>query len=129
MMRDGTLIAVDVDLGVDTGAYFTGASIATTNAVNSSFGGYRVPNFRVRAQTAYTNKVPAAMFRNTGKNQTAFGIDCAMDNAARRMGLAPIDSAHGTSCAAASACRPRPGSATARKRRPDPRDGHRLSPS
>lgn len=87
---DGTLVALDVQLDIDTGAYFTGAAIATGNAVTSSWGGYRVPNFRIQARTAYTNKVPAAMFRNTGKNQTAFGVDCAMDHAARQLGIDPI---------------------------------------
>src|SRR5581483_10672015 len=89
--RDGTLLGLDVELAVDAGAYLTGTRIATSNAVNSAFGGYRLPNFRVRACAAYTNKVPAAMFRNTGKNQTSFGIDCAMDSVARHLGIAPIE--------------------------------------
>ncbi len=88
---EGTLLALDVELEVDTGAYFTGARIATTNAVNAAWGGYRVPNMRVRARTAYTNKVPAAMFRNTGKNQTTFGLDCAMDSVARELKINPIE--------------------------------------
>ena len=89
--QEGTLLALDVELDVDTGAYFTGARIATTNAVNAAWGGYRVPNMRCRARTAYTNKVPAAMFRNTGKNQTTFGLDCAMDHVARELGINPIE--------------------------------------
>lgn len=90
LQADGTVVALDVVLLVDTGAYFTGAAIATSNAVNSAWGGYRVPNMRVRARTAYTNKVPAAMFRNTGKNQTTFGLDCAMDNVAHVLGVDPV---------------------------------------
>jgi len=89
--RDGTLVAMDVDLTMDTGAYFTGARVVTGNAVTSSYGGYRLPHFRVRACTVYSNKVPASMFRNTGKNETAFGIDCAMDAVARHLGIAPIE--------------------------------------
>ncbi|MBM2811831.1 MAG: Xanthine dehydrogenase family protein molybdopterin-binding subunit [Chloroflexi bacterium] len=88
---DGTIVAMDVVLDMDTGAYFTGAQIATGNAVTSAWSGYRVPNLRVRARTAYTNKVPAAMFRNTGKSQTAFGSDAAMDAVARHLGIAPIE--------------------------------------
>jgi CO/xanthine dehydrogenase Mo-binding subunit len=89
--RDGTLVAMDVDLTMDTGAYFTGARVVTGNAVTSSYGGYRLPNFRVRACTVYSNKVPASMFRNTGKNETAFGIDCAMDAVARHLSIPPIE--------------------------------------
>lgn len=90
LRADGTITGLDVELDIDTGAYFTGARIATGNAVNASWGGYRVPNCRVRARTAYTNKVPAAMFRNTGKNQTAFALDCLMDHAARSIGMEPV---------------------------------------
>ncbi|MBM2809561.1 MAG: hypothetical protein HW416_320, partial [Chloroflexi bacterium] len=88
---DGTLVALDVKLILDTGAYFTGARIVTGNAVTSSYGGYRLPNFRVHCTTIYSNKVPASMFRNTGKNETAFGIDCAMDAVARHLGISPIE--------------------------------------
>lgn len=88
---DGTLVALDVDLQIDTGAYFTGAAIATNNAITSASGGYRVPNFRARGRTAYTNKVPAGPFRNSGKNQTTFGVDCTMDNVARKIGMDPIE--------------------------------------
>jgi carbon-monoxide dehydrogenase large subunit len=82
---------LDVELDVDTGAYFTGAAIATGNAVTSCWGAYRVPNLRVRARTAYTNKVPSGTFRNTGKNQTTFGLDCAMDSLAHEIGIGPAD--------------------------------------
>ncbi|MBM2811579.1 MAG: putative xanthine dehydrogenase subunit [Chloroflexi bacterium] len=89
--RDGTPVALDVELTMDTGGYFSCARIFTGNAVTSSYGGYRVPNFRVRATTAYSNKVPVTTFRNTGKNQTAFGIDAAMEAVARHLGVSPIE--------------------------------------
>lgn len=87
---DGTLVALDVDLEIDTGAYFTGARVVTKNACNSAWGCYRIPHFRVRARTAYTNKVPAAHFRSTGKTQTTFGIECAMDSVARQLAIDPF---------------------------------------
>jgi CO/xanthine dehydrogenase Mo-binding subunit len=88
---DGTLVALDVTLDVDTGAYFTGTAIITNNAVTSASGGYRLPHFRSRARTAYTNKVPAGPFRNTGKNQTTFAVDCMMDDIARKLGMDPVE--------------------------------------
>ncbi len=88
---DGTLLILDVDLELDTGAYFTGAQVVTQNAVNASWGAYRLANFRVQARTAYTNKVPAAMFRNTGKNQTTFAIDCLMDSFAHALRMNPVE--------------------------------------
>ncbi|MBM2812056.1 MAG: Ald Xan dh protein [Chloroflexi bacterium] len=92
MRSDGTIIALDVLLDVDTGAYKTGGAFAATrNGVASSWGAYRVPNFRVRARTAYTNKVPGSFFRNTGKTQTTFGIEAAIDSVAAQMGIEPME--------------------------------------
>jgi len=88
---DGTLVALDVELEVDTGAYFTGARVATHNAVISAWGCYRIPHFRVHARTAYTNKVPASHFRATGKTQTTFAIECMMDSVAQQLGYDPIE--------------------------------------
>lgn len=87
VQRDGTLVALDVDLRIDTGAYFTGAGLVTHNACISAWGCYRLPHFRVRGQAVYTNQVPSASFRATGKNQTTFGVECTLDSVARRLGL------------------------------------------
>ncbi len=88
---DGTLTALDVDLVVDTGAYTTGAAFGTHNSVVSAWGCYRVPHLRVRARCAYTNKVPAGHTRATGKVQTTWGIECAIDSTAHQMGIDPIE--------------------------------------
>src|SRR4051812_13277154 len=88
---DGTLVALAVDLDLDTGASFTGGGDVTRLAVLSAWGCYRLPHFRVRARTAYTNKIPAGHFRATGKTQTTFGIECTIDSVARQMGLSPYE--------------------------------------
>lgn len=86
---DGTLVALNVDLDVDTGAYTTGAPTATHNAVISAWGCYRIPHLRVHARCAYTNKVPASHTRATGKVQTTWGIECTIDSVARKLGIQP----------------------------------------
>ncbi len=88
---DGTLVALDVDLVVDTGAYTTGGATATHNAVISAWGCYRIPHVRVHGRCAYTNKVPAGHTRATGKVQTTWGIECAIDSIAYQMGIDPIE--------------------------------------
>jgi CO/xanthine dehydrogenase Mo-binding subunit len=88
---NGTLTALDVDLVVDTGAYTTSAGVATHNAVISAWGCYRIPHLRVRARCAYTNKVPAGHARATGKIQTTWGIESAIDSVAREMGIEPLE--------------------------------------
>jgi CO/xanthine dehydrogenase Mo-binding subunit len=88
---DGSLIALDVDLVVDTGAYTTGGATATHNSVISSWGCYRIPHLRIIGRCAYTNKVPAGHTRATGKVQTTWGIECAIDSVARQMGIDPFE--------------------------------------
>src|SRR5919106_3032606 len=88
---DGTLTALDVDLIVDTGAYTTGGATAAHNSVISAWGCYRIPHLRVKGRCVYTNKVPAGHTRATGKIQTTWGIECAMDSVARQMGIDPYE--------------------------------------
>lgn len=88
---DGTLVVLNVDLVVDTGAYTTGAPTATHNAVISAWGCYRIPHLRVHARCAYTNKVPAGHTRATGKVQTTWGIECTIDSVARQMRIDPTE--------------------------------------
>ena len=87
----GDITALDVKLELDTGAYLTGARVVTDNAVQSAMGAYRVPHLRVRAETAYTNKVPAATFRSTGRSQTTYGLECLMDTAALQLGIDALE--------------------------------------
>lgn len=89
--NDGTITALDVRLDIDTGAYFTGAGLVTHNACISAWGCYRIPHFRVYAKAVYTNKVPAASFRATGKNQTTFGVESMLDLVAHELGMAPSE--------------------------------------
>lgn len=88
---DGTLTALAVDLAVDTGAYTTGGATATHNAVISAWGCYRIPHLSIKARCAYTNKVPASHTRATGKVQTTWGIECAMDSVARQLAIDPTE--------------------------------------
>ncbi len=88
---DGALTALAVDLTVDTGAYTTGGATATHNAVISAWGCYRIPHLSIRARCAYTNKVPASHTRATGKVQTTWGIECAIDSVARKLAIDPTE--------------------------------------
>jgi CO/xanthine dehydrogenase Mo-binding subunit len=88
---DGTLTALDVDLVVDTGAYTTGGATAAHNSVISAWGCYRIPHLRIHGRCVYTNKVPAGHTRATGKIQTTWGIECAMDSIARQLAIDPYE--------------------------------------
>ncbi|HEU4342353.1 MAG TPA: xanthine dehydrogenase family protein molybdopterin-binding subunit [Candidatus Binatia bacterium] len=89
--KNGTITALDADLIVDTGAYTTGGATAVHNAVISAWGCYRIPHLRIQGRCVYTNKVPAGHTRATGKVQTTWGIECAIDSVARQMGIDPYE--------------------------------------
>src|SRR5581483_11788414 len=88
--NDGKIVALDVNLLVDAGAYFTGGRVATHNACMAAWGCYNIPHFRVQARTAFTNKTPATPHRGTGKTQTTFSIECLMDEVASEIGMDPV---------------------------------------
>lgn len=91
LTADGRIIALDVEILVDCGAYFTGRQIATHNACISAWGCYRIPHFRARALTAFTNKTPATPHRGTGKTQTTYAVEAFVDSVARQMAIDPLE--------------------------------------
>ena len=88
---DGTLVAQEIELVVDGGAYLTGSMGQTERAVILAWGGYRVPNLRVVGRCAYTNKVPATAFRSLARAQTTWGYESHQDNVARKLGMDPLE--------------------------------------
>jgi CO/xanthine dehydrogenase Mo-binding subunit len=87
--KDGTLVAQEIDIVGDAGAYpclsarvlFAGAALAA--------GPYKVPNIRTRSRAVFTNNVPASAFRGFGAMQVVFGYESQMDRLAERLGLTP----------------------------------------
>lgn len=88
---DGTVVALDVEVDVDTGSRANTSDTVNGQATSTARGAYSVPHLRAVARSAFTNKVSAAHFRNTGKSQPQFGVEMLMDEAARRLGMDPID--------------------------------------
>ena len=88
--RDGTLVAMDMRLVANTGAY--GAHALT---VQSCTGGkalplYRAPHYYFDAAVAYTNLPNAGAFRGYGGPQGFFATEILMDELAEELGMDPI---------------------------------------
>src|SRR5690606_37123861 len=69
MSGDGELLALDVDMLCDQGAYGVyphGVSLEAMTTSGMLPGPYRLRNFRVRARTAVTNKSPQGAYRGVG---------------------------------------------------------------
>jgi nicotinate dehydrogenase large molybdopterin subunit len=89
--RDGTILAQDIDLVGDAGAYpYLSARILFAGAALSC-GPYRVPNVRVRARPVFTNNVPTSAFRGFGAMQVTFGYESQMDRVAAALGVDPAE--------------------------------------
>jgi len=87
---DGTIVAQEVELLVDKGAY-GGAGGASVRGASLAWGPYRIPNFRVVANSYYTNKIPATAFRAVGRAQTTWGYESHYDVIARELGIDPLE--------------------------------------
>ncbi|MFD1721987.1 molybdopterin-dependent oxidoreductase [Amnibacterium endophyticum] len=89
--RDGVLTAMDVDVLSDTGAYGNHGPGVMFHGSHESLAVYRVPNRRVRTEAVYTNNPPSGAFRGYGLGQVMFALESAMDELARRLGIAPLE--------------------------------------
>jgi len=73
--RDGTLVAKEASIYLNTGAYSETGPTVTSRTLTRILGPYRVPNIRVDAFCVYTNTVSAASFRSIGGPQRDNGAE------------------------------------------------------
>ncbi len=85
------IVARDIDICFDTGAYADNSPLVLTKSINRSFGPYRVPNLAVRGVAVYTNTSPASSYRGFGAPQAALAGELNMNMAAARLGIDPVE--------------------------------------
>jgi CO/xanthine dehydrogenase Mo-binding subunit len=88
--NDGTLVAMDVDIVMDGGAYCTLTPVVLSRGTLHASGSYRCPNVEIRSRAVATNTPPNGAFRGFGAPQTIWGIERHMDRIARELGLDPL---------------------------------------
>ncbi|WP_405160358.1 molybdopterin-dependent oxidoreductase [Nocardia sp. NBC_01499] len=88
---DGVLTALVIDVLADAGAYGNHSVGVMFHGVGESVGVYRCANKRVDAQAVYTNNIPSGAFRGYGLGQVIFGIESALDDLARELGIDPFE--------------------------------------
>jgi len=87
---DGTLLGVEVDAVVDSGAYSAYPFSACLEAaqIGSIFPGpYVLPLFRCRTVSACTNKPPILPYRGVARTGVCYAIETTLDALARKLGL------------------------------------------
>jgi CO/xanthine dehydrogenase Mo-binding subunit len=86
--RDGTLMAIDAETVIDSGA-FSGAVLAVSAVFIGSM--YKWPAFDLRGFEVLTHKPSVAAYRAPVAPQTIFAIESHMEQIARDLGLDPVE--------------------------------------
>ena len=89
--REGKLLAMDVDVLLDGGAYVTLSPTVLSRGCIHAAGPYSCDNVRIRGRTVFTNTPPNGAFRGFGAPQTEFAVEVHMDRIAEELGIDPID--------------------------------------
>src|SRR5207247_118387 len=87
---DGTLLARECDVVLDTGAYADIGPRVATKAGSRAPGPYRIPCLRIDARCVYTNNVPAGAYRGYGVPQVTWASESQIDVIAERLGIDPF---------------------------------------
>jgi CO/xanthine dehydrogenase Mo-binding subunit len=89
--RDGTLVARQARLLLDTGAYAgSGPEIAGV-ALLVLAGPYRTPHLSLDVLAVMTNKTNFGAYRGPGGPQAIFALESHLDEVAERLGLDPLE--------------------------------------
>jgi CO/xanthine dehydrogenase Mo-binding subunit len=89
--RDGKIVAAEVKMLADGGAYKFTTSIVTSNAVLNALGPYEIPNVKVDAYDVYTNNVPRGAFRGFGGPQAVYCAEQMVNKLAVALNMDPME--------------------------------------
>lgn len=89
--ESGRLLAQDIEIVLDGGAYVTLSPVVLSRAVIHAGGPYSCADVRIAGRAMLTNAVPFGAFRGFGAPQAFFGLERHMDVVADRLGLDPAE--------------------------------------
>ncbi|MEE9276108.1 MAG: molybdopterin cofactor-binding domain-containing protein, partial [bacterium] len=88
---DGTLVAREVDVTMDHGAYGRGAPFQCSSKMLMASSSYAIPNVRVIAASVYTNAPVCGPVRAPSGPQYHFATEVHLDIIARELGIDPFE--------------------------------------
>jgi CO/xanthine dehydrogenase Mo-binding subunit/aerobic-type carbon monoxide dehydrogenase small subunit (CoxS/CutS family) len=88
--RDGRLVAAEVTLYGDTGAYASTGEAVMFRSATFACGPYVVPHVKVDSYAVYTNNITCGAFRGFGSPQPTFAAEVQMDKLAEAIGVDPF---------------------------------------
>jgi CO/xanthine dehydrogenase Mo-binding subunit len=89
--EDGQLLAAQVEIISDAGAYAYTSTKVQGNATLCCTGPYDIPNVKVDTYTILTNNVPGGAFRGFGGPQGEFLAEMQMSKLAEKLGMDPVE--------------------------------------
>lgn len=89
--EDGRLLARQVRLWLDTGAYADTGPRVTASAADAAIGPYRWQSYQVDASCIYTHRPPAGSYRAFGAAHLQWIGESQVDEIARRLSLDAIE--------------------------------------
>ncbi len=87
---DGALVAQDIDIVMDAGAYQTLSPVVLSRATLHAGGPYACPNVHIHSRAVQTNLPPAGAFRGFGAPQAEFAAETQVNRVAERLGVSPV---------------------------------------
>ena len=89
--REGKIVAAQVDLTADGGAYAYTSTKVLGNALLACLGPYAIPNVDVTGRVVYTNNCPSGAFRGFGGAQGHFAAEMQVNKLAQALGMDPVE--------------------------------------
>ncbi len=87
----GRVLAHDISINADAGAYASWSKNILRKAAVHSCGPYETGHIRVKARAVYTNNPVSGAMRGFGAPQVAFAIESHMDRLAEACGITPAE--------------------------------------
>ncbi|MBI5596438.1 MAG: xanthine dehydrogenase family protein [Elusimicrobia bacterium] len=91
LTKDGRLLAQEIDILMDGGAYMTLSPVVLSRGILHATGPYECPNVSVLARSVATNTPPNGAFRGFGAPQTLFAAEMHWEKIASVLGKDPVD--------------------------------------
>ncbi len=88
---DGMLVAAEIEIVSDAGAYMYTSNKVLGNAVMCAAGPYEIPHIHLDGYAIYTNNLISGAFRGFGGPQGSFAAEMQMNKLAEKLGIDPVE--------------------------------------
>jgi len=89
--KDGILVAQELTIYWDTGAYSTAGPRISYNASNAAVSPYRIPNILIDGYNVVTNKHIGTAYRGFGVPEVVWGYENQMNLLAEKLNMDPVE--------------------------------------